>query len=72
MEMELAPAVTAPMVSPDKLTVTEVLAAMAVAPVSVMTIWLVVGVALVPVDAPVVPAVKLTVGTSEVAKKLPG
>ena len=72
MEMELAPAVTAPMVSPDKLTVTEVLAAMAVAPVSVMTIWLVVGAALVPVDAPVVPAVKLTVGVAVVAKKLPG
>ena len=72
MEIELAPAVTAPMVSPDKLTVTEVLAAMAVAPVSVMTIWLAVGAALVPVDAPVVPAVKLTDGVAVVAKKLPG
>ena len=72
METELAPAVTAPMVSPDNTTVTAALAAMAVAPVSVMTIWLAVGVALVPVDAPVVPAVKLTVGTSVVAKKLPG
>ena len=72
MEIELAPAVTPPMVSPDNTTVTAVLAAMAVAPVSVMTIWLAVGVALVPVDAPVVPAVKLTVGTSEVAKKLSG
>ena len=72
MEIELSPAVTAPMVSPDNTTVTAALAAMAVAPVSVMTIWLTVGVALVPVDAPVVPAVKLTVGTSVVAKKLPG
>ena len=69
MEMELAPAVTAPMVSPDNSTVTEVLAAMAVSPVSVMTIWLVVGAALVPVVAPVVPAVKLTVGVAVVAKK---
>ena len=72
MEMELAPAVTAPMFSPDNTTFTEVLAAMAVSPVSVMTIWLVVGAALVPVDAPVVPAVKLTVGVAAVAKKLPG
>ena len=72
MEIELAPAVTAPMVSPDNSTVTEVLAAMAVSPVSVMTIWLVVGAALAPVDAPVVPAVKLTVGVAVVAKKPPG
>ena len=72
MEMELDPAVTAPIVSPDNTTVTAVLAAMAVAPVSVMTIWLSVGVALVPAVPPVVPAVKLTVGTSVVAKKLPG
>ena len=72
MEIELAPAVTAPMVSPDNTTVTAALAAMAVSPVSVMTIWLVVGAALVPVDAPVVPAVKLTVGVAAVAKKLLG
>ena len=72
MEIELAPAVTAPMVSPVNTTVTAVLAAMAVAPVSVMTIWVAVGVALVPVDAPDVPAVKLTVGVAVVAKKLPG
>ena len=72
METELSPAVTAPMVSPDNTTVTAVLAAMAVAPVSVMTILLAVGVALVPVDAPVVPAVKLTVGVAVVAKKLLG
>ena len=72
MEMELAPAVTAPMVSPDNTTVTAVLAAMAVAPVSVMTIWLAVGAALVHVNPPVVPSVKLTVGVAVVAKKLPG
>ena len=72
MEIELAPAVTAPMVSPDNTTVTAALAATAVAPVSVMTIWLAVGVALVPVDAPVVPAVKLTDGVAVVAKKLLG
>ena len=72
MEIELAPAVTAPMVSPDKLTVTEVLAAMAVAPVSVMTIWFAVGAALVPADAPVVPPLKPTVGVAVVAKKLLG
>ena len=70
--MELAPAVTAPMVSPDNTTVTAALAAMAVVSVSVMTIWLAVGVALVPVDAPVVPAVKLTDGVAVVAKKLLG
>ena len=72
MEIELAPAVTAPMVSPDNTTVTAVLAAMAVAPVSVMTIWFAVGAALVPADSPVVPAVKLTVGVAVVAKKLLG
>ena len=72
METALSPAVTAPMVSPDNTTVTAVLAAMAVAPVSVMTIRLAVGAALVPVDAPVVPAVKLTVGVAAVAKKLLG
>jgi len=72
MEMELSPAVTAPMVSPDNTTVTVVLAAMAVAPVSVMTIWLAVGAALVPVDSPVVPPWKLTVGVAAVAKKLLG
>ena len=72
MEIELAPAVTAPMVSTVSTTVTTVLAAMAVAPVSVITIWLVVGCALVDVDAPVVPAVKPTVGVVVVAKKLLG
>jgi hypothetical protein len=60
------------MASPDNTTVTVALAAMAVAPVSVMTIWLTAGVALVPVDAPVVPAVKLTVGVAVIAKKLLG
>ena len=72
MEIELAPAVTAPMVSPVNTTVTLVPAAIAVAPVSVTTIWVAVGVALVPVDAPVVPAVKFTDGVAVVAKKLPG
>ena len=72
METELAPAVTAPMVSTVSTTVTTVLAAMAVAPVSVITILFVVGSALVAVDAPVVPAVKLTVGVVVAAKKLLG
>ena len=72
MEIELAPAKTAPMVSPVNTTVTAAPAAIAVAPVSVITIWFAVGVALVPVDAPVVPAVKLTDGVAVVAKKLPG
>ena len=72
MEIELAPAVTAPMVSPVNTTVTLVPAAIAVAPVSVITIWVAVGVALVPVDAPVVPAVKFTDGVAVAAKKLPG
>ena len=57
------------MVSPDNTTVTAALAAMAVVLVSVMTIWLAVGAALVPADAPVVPAVKLTDGVAVVAKK---
>ncbi len=60
------------MVSPVNTTVTAVLAAIAVVPVSVTTIWFAVGVALVPVDAPVAPAVKLTDGVAVVAKKLPG
>ena len=72
METELAPAVTAPMVSTVSTTVTTVLAAMAVAPVSVITIWFGDGSALEAVDAPVVPAVKLTVGVVVAAKKLLG
>ena len=72
MESELAPAVTAPMVSAVNTTVTTVLAAMAVDSVSVITILFAAICVLLAVDPPVVPAVKLADGVTPVAKKLLG
>ena len=66
MEIELAPAVTAPMVSPLSVTVTAVLTAMEDEDVSVSTIAVAVGTALVAVtDVPLIAAV----GVADVAKK---
>ena len=66
MEIELAPAVTAPMVSPLSVTVTAVLTAMEDEDVSVSTIAVAVGTALVAVtDAPLIAAV----GVADVAIK---
>ena len=65
-EVELAPAVTAPMVSPPSVTVTAVLTAMEDEDVSVSTIAVAVGTALVAVtDVPLIAAV----GVADVAKK---
>ena len=66
MEMELAPAVTAPMVSPLSVTVTAVLTLMEDEDVSVSTIAVAVGTALVAVT--VVPLIA-AVGVADVAKK---
>ena len=65
-EVELDPAVTAPMVSPPSVTVTAVLTAMEDEDVSVSTIAVAVGTALVAVtDVPLIAAV----GAGDVAKK---
>ena len=66
MEIELAPAAAAPMVSPLSVTVTAVLTAMEDEDVSVSTIAVVVGTALVAVT--VVPLIA-AVGVGDVAKK---
>ena len=66
MDIELAPAVTAPMVSPVSVTVTAVLTAMEDEDVSVSTIAVAVGTALVAVT--VVPLIA-AVGVADVAKK---
>ena len=66
MEIELAPAAAAPMVSPLSVTVTAVLTAMEDEDVSVSTIAVVVGAALVAVT--VVPLIA-AVGVGDVAKK---
>ena len=65
MEIEVAPAVTAPMVSPLSVMVTTVLTAMNEA-VSVSTMAVVVGTALVAVTPPTLIA---AVGVGDVAKK---
>ncbi len=65
MEIELAPAVTAPMVSPVSVTVTAVLTAIG-EPVMVSTMAVAVGTALVAVT--VVPLIA-AVGVGDVAKK---
>ena len=66
MEIELAPAVTAPMVSPLSVTVTAVLTLMEDEDVSVSTMAVAVGAALVAVT--VVPLIA-AVGVADVAKK---
>ena len=65
MEIEVAPAVTAPMVSPLSVTVTAVLTAIG-KPVMVTTMAVAVGAALVAVTPPPLIA---AVGTGDVAKK---
>ena len=66
MDIEVAPAVTAPMVSPLSVTVTAVLTAMEDEDVSASTIAVAVGTALVAVtDVPLIAAV----GVADVAKK---
>ena len=66
MDIEVAPAVTAPMVSPLSVTVTAVLTAMEDEDVSASTIAVAVGTALVAVT--VVPLIA-AVGVADVAKK---
>jgi hypothetical protein len=66
MEIELAPANTTPMVSPDSVMVTAVLSAIDDEPVSVSTMLVSVGAALVAVT---VPPLIAAVGLGDVAKK---
>ena len=66
MEIELAPAFTAPMVSPVSVMVTAVLTAMDDDKVSVSTMAVAVGAELVPVTLPPLIA---AVGMADVAKK---
>ena len=69
MEIEVAPAVTAPMVSPLSVTVTAVLTAMDDEPARVSTMAVAVGATLVAVtEVPLIAAV----GVADVAKKPPG